>query len=171
MRNNIFKDNMRQNDKTEPFVSIIIVNYNGAKYLHECLNSIKKIEYRSYEVIIIDNASSDDSIPIIKNEFPWVRMVKLSNNFGFANGSNIGSKYANGEFLVFLNNDTKVDTEWLSELVKVIISDNSIATCGSKMFFYGGDIINHAGASITLLGNSFDIGFGQKDSDEYNKQT
>src|SRR5574341_1061761 len=133
---------------TAPFVSIIIVNFNGAHHLHECLVSIEETDYRNYEVVLVDNASHDDSIAIVENNFPWVRIIPLSQNCGFAEGSNLGASYAQGEFIVFLNNDTKVHKRWLSELVNGIVYDNSIATCGSKMFFYGGNIVNHAGASV-----------------------
>lgn len=152
---------------TEPFVSIIIVNYNGSHHLYECLASIQEIDYQNYDVILIDNASCDNSIDFVTQNFPWVRVVPLYKNYGFAGGSNIGAGHASGELIVFLNNDTKVKKQWLSELVKEIIKDNSIATCGSKMFFYGGNIINHAGAAVTFLGNAYDIGFGQEDSETF----
>jgi len=154
----------------EPFVSIVIVNFNGVHHLSECLRSIEGIEYQNYEVILVDNASHDDSIAFVKNNFSRVKIFPLNENYGFAEGSNIGASHAKGEYIVFLNNDTKVDTKWLSELVEVIRHDDSIATCGSKMFFYEGGIINHAGGAITLLGNGFDIGFGQMDSEEFNDQ-
>jgi GT2 family glycosyltransferase len=155
---------------TEPYVSIIIVNYNGAHHLHECLTSIQEIDYPDHEVVMVDNASSDDSIPFVKENFPFVRIISLSRNYGFAEGSNIGAKNSKGEYVVFLNNDTKVDKKWLSELVKEIIRDNSIAACGSKMLFYDGNRINHAGASITLLGNAYDIGFGQEDNGKFDQK-
>ncbi len=149
---------------TAPFVSIIIVNFNGAHHLLECLKSIEETDYRNYEVVLVDNASHDDSIAFVKNNFPAVRIVPLQQNCGFAGGSNLGASFAEGELMVFLNNDTRVHRRWLSELVNGIVYDNSIATCGSKMFFYGGNIVNHAGAAVTLLGSAYDIGFGQKDS-------
>ncbi len=155
---------------TEPSVSIIIVNFNGVHHLHECLASIKEIDYQNYEVILVDNASCDDSIAFVEDNFPLVKIVPLHKNCGFAEGSNIGAAYAAGDFIVFLNNDTKVNKLWLSALVEEIANDCSIATCGSKMYFYGSDIINHAGASATLLGSGYDIGFGQKDSKVFNNK-
>lgn len=158
------------NSRKEPLVSIVIVNFNGAHHLNECLTSIGNIDYQNYEVVLIDNASSDGSVDLLKNNFPRVRIVSLQKNNGFAEGSNIGAVHASGEYIVFLNNDTKVEKKWLSELVTEILSDSSIATCGSKMFFYGGNIINHAGAAVTLLGNGYDIGFGQADSRAFNNK-
>ena len=154
----------------EPLVSIIIVNYNGVHHLQDCLKSIQEIDYPNYEVVLVDNASWDDSIQFVRKNFQWVRIISLEKNHGFAEGSNIGASNASGEYIVFLNNDTKVDKKWLSELVKEISRDDSIATCGSKMLFYSGNIVNHAGASLTLLGNTFDIGFGQKDSEVFDKR-
>ncbi len=152
---------------TEPSVSIVIVNFNGVKHLDDCLRSIQEIAYENYETILVDNASSDNSIEYVKNNFPFVRIVPLDKNYGFAEGSNIGACNAKGEFIVFLNNDTMVKKQWLTELVKGVTRDDSIATCGSKMFFYGGNVINHAGAALTFLGNGYDIGFGQKDSADF----
>ncbi len=148
-----------------PKVSIIIVNLNGANYLYDCLSSLKSIDYQNYEVILVDNASSDSSLPLVKQNFPWVKIIALKENHGFAEASNIGADHASGDLLVFLNNDTRVKKTWLSEMVKHM--DDSIATCGSKILFYEKDIINHAGGAITLLGSGYDIGFGKRDSKEF----
>lgn len=153
-----------------PLVSIVIVNYNGLEHLHECLTSIEKIDYKNYELIFVDNNSKDNSINYVNKNFQWINIISLNKNYGFAEGSNIGAKYSKGEYIVFLNNDTKVDKKWLSELVKEMIKDDSIATCGSKIYFYENNVINHAGSAITLLGNGYDIGFGQKDSTSFNEK-
>jgi len=99
-----------------PLVSIIIVNYNGKKNLEKCLEALFKIDYKNYEVIIVDNNSSDESVEYIKN-YPSIKLIELEENFGYAEPNNIGAKKANGNFLIFLNNDTIVSSKFLSELI------------------------------------------------------
>lgn len=125
---------MKKREKL-PFCSILVLNYNGKKYLEDCFNSLRKINYPKsrYEVIMIDNASVDDSVKFVKKRFPWVKVLKLDKNYGFDEGYNRGIKIAKGKYIVILNNDTKVDKNWLIELVKVANMDKKIGICGSKI--------------------------------------
>lgn len=83
-------------------VSIILVNYNGAEILSDCLNSLEQfIDLPSYEIIVVDNASSDGSVELIIDKFPQVRLLKQTKNRGFGAGNNAGAKLASGEFLFF----------------------------------------------------------------------
>jgi GT2 family glycosyltransferase len=138
-----------------PFVSVIVLNYNGRAFLSECLPSIFKISYpkSSYEVILVDNGSADGSVEYVKEKFPSVRILALKDNHGYAGGNNRGAAFARGEFVAFLNNDTIVDAEWLGELVKVIRRDRRAAICGSKVVLM--DRQNHvqySGAFLNPLG-------------------
>jgi len=155
-----------------PFVSIIVLNYNGKQYLKECFGSVRKINYpkNRYEVIMGDNASSDDSISYVKKNFPWVKILKFDKNYGFAEGNNKCVEKARGEYVVFLNNDTKVDKKWLIELVKGFDFDDDVAICGSKLLFYDRpDVINSAGGKLAYMGCSSDIGLGEKDQKKFNE--
>ncbi len=117
----------------KPFASIIVLNYNGKKWLKECFESLEKLNYPrdKYEVIMVDNASFDDSVVYIKKTFSHVKLLELNKNYGFAEGNNKGTKYAKGEYIIFLNNDTKVDKDWLIELVNSVTSDKTIKICES----------------------------------------
>ena len=128
--------------ETLPLVSIIIVNWNGKKWLKDCFESLEKLDYPKdkYEVIMGDNASSDDSVEFTDKNFPWIKILKLDNNYGFAEGNNKCAKIAKGEFLVFLNNDTFVDKNWLIELVNSVIKDKSIKICESLEKPYANNI-------------------------------
>jgi GT2 family glycosyltransferase len=148
-----------------PNISIIIVNFNGLPHLLNCINSIKQINYPRdrIEVILVDNASKDGSALLAKVKFPWIKLLRLPKNYGYAEGCNRGAKISNGDYLVFLNNDTAVDGEWLINLVKVIERDDSIGICGSKILFLDRpNIVNHAGGKISLIGSGYDIGFGEQ---------
>lgn len=137
-----------------PLVSIIIVNFNGKKNLKNCLNSLLKIDYPNYEIILVDNNSSDDSIEFVKNNFPKIMIIKLEKNYGFAEPNNIGAKNARGAFLLFLNNDTTVDPNFISELVRVITQNSKIAICQSLLLKPNGDI-DSSGDFVDIYGRAF----------------
>ena len=121
---------------TKPFVSIIVLNYNGKGYLKSCFSSLQLINYprSKYEVVLVDNGSKDGSVEYVQKEFPWVRIVLLNQNFGFGGGNNKGVKFVKGEYIAFLNNDTQVTEDWLLELVQASI-DFSVPICSSKTLF------------------------------------
>ena len=123
-----------------PKASIIILNWNGLKDTIECLESLKKITYPNYEVIIVDNASSGYDVRILRQQYgDTIHMIANDQNYGFPEGCNIGMRYALGkgtDYLLLLNNDTVVAPEFLTELVKVAESDDSIGITGSKVYYY-----------------------------------
>lgn len=118
------------------FVSIIVVNYNGRKLLEECLRALRKIDYpkQMYEVIMVDNNSSDDSVSFVHHNFPEVYLVRNEKNLGFVGGNKVGLTYANGEYIVLLNTDTKVDTHWLDALVSTAQSPD-VGIVNSKLYY------------------------------------
>jgi hypothetical protein len=101
-------------------VSIIILNYNGKEYLNECLDSVLSQSYRDFEIILYDNCSSDGSVEYLNKHYinTKINLIAADKNLGFAGGNNEALKHAKGELIVLLNNDTVVDKDWLSELVK-----------------------------------------------------
>ncbi len=105
---------------SEPLVSIIIVNYNGKSYLEKCLQSIMDNHYKKFEVIVVDNHSTDGSTELVRKKYPKVQIISLDKNYGFAEPNNIGAKNSKGEMLFFLNNDTKLCTDSIVELVKTL---------------------------------------------------
>lgn len=105
---------------TLPFVSIITVNFNGKFFLKNLFNSLLDLNYpkEKLQIIMVDNGSTDDSVSFVKENYPFVEIIKNKENKGFAEGNNIGIKAANGEFIALINNDCVVDSQWLLELVK-----------------------------------------------------
>ncbi len=98
-------------------ISIIIVNYNTADLLFNCINSIiKLVEDISYEIIVVDNASSDNSIKLVNEHFPNITLIALPKNVGFGAANNIGTKHAKGKYYLFLNSDTVL----LNNLPKIL---------------------------------------------------
>jgi hypothetical protein len=103
---------------TKPcLVSIIIPNWNGAKYLEKCLLSLKEQTQKDFELIVVDNGSSDNSVSLLKKIYPQAKLIKNKKNLGFARALNQGIKKAKGEFIISLNNDVMVVKDWLENLL------------------------------------------------------
>lgn len=115
-------------------VSIVIPHYNGSALLKKCLESLQKTTYPNYNIIIADNASEDDSVEMVSQDFPSVEILRLESNKGFAGGCNAGIVAAKkSEYVVLFNNDALAEPEWLSILVDVMESDERIAACQPKI--------------------------------------
>jgi len=124
---------------TAPKVFIILVNWNGWEDTVECLHSLPKLDYPNYSTIVVDNGSSDASAEEIKSRFPSVTLIESEENRGFAGGNNLGIEYALNEgtdYVWLLNNDTVVDKDALSSLVRRMSKDANIGICGSKLIYY-----------------------------------
>lgn len=113
-------------------VSIVIVNYNGKDDTLNFLRSLEKTDYPNYEIIVVDNASADDSAKAIREKFPRVRVVRSNRNLGYSGGLNLGIEHSRGEYIVGLVNDlVAFQKEWLTEVVKVAESDDRIGMVAS----------------------------------------
>lgn len=149
-------------------VSIIIVNYNGKAFIKDCIESIMAAERFKVEILVVDNASTDGSCDFIKNEYPFVNLIELDKNYGFAEANNKGAEVANSEYLIFLNNDTVVTRGWIRAMIDVMSTDPTIGVAGSKLLLYTmPERINSAGANIVFNGGGYDIGFMDRDSEMY----
>jgi GT2 family glycosyltransferase len=116
-------------------VSIIIVNYNGKKWLKKCLDSLFIQTHQDFEIILVDNNSSDDSVKFLKSQYSDKRLhiIEHTENSGFAGGNNIGIEKAKGEFLYLLNNDTWVEKDIIETTIKLFDESNKIATIQTKI--------------------------------------
>jgi hypothetical protein len=153
-------------EAAHPLISVVVVNYNGKKFLSDCLNSIFCQTYLPFEVILVDNASHDGSVEYVRQNFPDVKMVTQSTNLGFAGGTNAGIRQANGEFILTLNNDTIVTPDFIDELAKPMVSDPLVGMCASKMIFPDGRI-NSTAICISRSGAAWDRGLGEPDRGQY----
>jgi len=114
-------------------ISIIIINWNGAPHLPVCLDALRAQTFRSFEVIVADNASHDESLALLARDYPEVKIVALPENRGFTGGNNAGIRVAQGEFIILLNNDTEVDAHWLEEIVAAFERHPEAGLVASKM--------------------------------------
>jgi len=136
-------------------VSIIIVNYNGKAFLENCLRSVYAQAYSPIEVIVVDNASKDGSVDLVRNSFPDVHLVLCENNLGFAEGNNRGVGVAQGGYVVLLNNDTEVDDQWLCALIEMMkhpaigVVTSKVITDGVPLQYYEmNGSVNYLGYNI-----------------------
>ena len=163
--------------RTCPKVTIIILNWNGKEDTIECLESLKHITYPNYEMLLVDNGSTDGSVECFREKYPGIEIIETGENLGFAGGNNVGIRRAMDEeadYVLLLNNDTVVDPEFLGELVKVAESNISIGIVGPKIYYYdyGGrkDVIWFAGGKmLRRIGQPFHDGLHKIDKGQYGK--
>ena len=158
--------------KVFPVMSIVIVNYNGLRHLRKCIPSILKSNYPFYEIIIVDNGSSDGSVEFIRKEFEkqlsQIVILPQHNNSGFAVGNNIGASKARGKYILMLNSDTEVDPNCLGELVSAMERDESIGAAQAKILFMSQrDTFDTAGGFLNVIGFSTACGYKKKDIGQY----
>lgn len=106
---------------SNPKISVIIVNYNGKKWMEKCIDSLKSQTYKNLEIVIVDNASSDDSVEYIRSTFPAVTLVVSDQNRGFAGGNNLGISASTGEYIMLLNNDAWLENNAIEKLFNEMI--------------------------------------------------
>jgi GT2 family glycosyltransferase len=155
-----------------PKIFIIILNWNGLQDTLECLESVFKLNYPNYRVLVVDNGSTDDSVKIIERNYPKVILILNGENLGFAGGNNVGIKYALGQgaqYIWLLNNDTIVDPDALLNMMTESEKRQEIGMAGSKIYYYNySKKIWFAGAKINWAkGVSVHIGQGETDIGQY----
>lgn len=160
---------LRESDMNE--VTVIIPNYNGIDYIRDCLLSLRNQTYKEFETIVVDNASLDGSAEVIEKEFPEVKLVKLSQNFGFCRAVNEGIAITKTKYLILLNNDTRADENFVKELYEAIDAHDDTFSVAAKMLQMNcEDKIDSAGDLYCALGWAFSLG-KDRNKDKYNKES
>jgi GT2 family glycosyltransferase len=156
-------------------VSIIIINYNGRNFIPPCLKALEAQSFKDFEIILVDNGSSDDSLEKIRDFSKenslacMMKIIPLDRNEGFAGGNITGFAHTGSEYVALLNNDTEPAKEWLENLLRAMESDPSVGVCASKMISFGTTVLDSAGDGFSTLLKGFKRGEGGN-SDSYNKQ-
>jgi GT2 family glycosyltransferase len=131
------------------------VNWNGKQYLPDCLESLARQSFTDFETIVVDNGSSDGSCELLQESYPWVRTVPLAANTGFAGGNNAGFAVSGGEYIVTLNNDTRVEPNWLAELIAPAEADPDAGMVASRICSWDEtDLIDSLGVAVCRDGMS-----------------
>jgi GT2 family glycosyltransferase len=142
-----------------PKVAIVLLNWNGRGYLQQFLPSVLASTYNNKEVIVVDNASTDDSVSFLHQNYPQVRIINLPENRGYAGGYNDALKQVQSDYYVLLNSDVEVHVNWIEPIISLMESDQSIGACQPKILTYSKrDTFEYAGAAggwIDYLGYPF----------------
>lgn len=151
-------------------VSVIIPNFNGKKYLKDCLDALLVQDFPSFEIVVVDNGSKDGSVTYLKKNYPQVRIIALKENTGFCRAVNAGIHTSNAEYILLLNNDTIVQEGFIKALVQAIKKSPDIFSCQAKMLqMHDKGKIDDAGNYYCALGWAFADGKG-KPEENYNKR-
>jgi GT2 family glycosyltransferase len=151
-----------------PKVSVVIVNYNGYNSLRTFMPYLLRTKYPNFEIIVVDNASSDGSIGLLRNFSGNIKVMELENNKGFAEGTNVGAKAASGEILAFLNNDMEVHEDWLISAVSKLKSNKRVGAVQCKSMQYENrNLIDVVGLSVDKFGIANMIGRNEVDYGQY----
>ena len=143
-------------------ISIIIVNWNGQRYLETCLPTVFAQDFTDFSVILVDNGSTDNSLAYVRKHFPQVRVIQNAANLGFAAANNQGMRASNSEFVALLNNDTQVAAGWLTSLLQAMASDPAVGMCAAKMVLTEQPgVIDSAGIALDRSGIAWGIAGGQ----------
>jgi GT2 family glycosyltransferase len=145
-------------------ISVIVLNWNGERFLEVCLEALLRQTWGNYEIILVDNGSKDSSVRLARANFPEVTIVQLDDNKGFTGGNAAGLRLATGEYVALVNNDTRADPGWLENLVQPMLEDPRIGICASRLLIEGDGRIYSAGDGITTAAVGFNRGLWQPPS-------
>lgn len=144
-------------------VTVVIPNYNGVRFLKTCLDSLEEQTAKEFEVLVVDNGSTDESVAYIQRNYPWVHILPLEENTGFCGGVNAGIQAATTPYVLLLNNDVEVAPDFVEQMHKAIRRSERVFSVSSKMVqFYDRRKIDDAGDLYCLLGWAFQRGVGHK---------
>jgi GT2 family glycosyltransferase len=153
-------------------VAIIVLNWNGLKDTLACLASLKRLDYSAYEVVVIDNGSTDNSVEMIRVTHPWVTLIETGENLGYVGGNNRGLEYARqtgADYGLLLNNDTEVSPNFLNLLVEAAEQDPTVGIVGPTIYYFDEpEVIWSAGGAIDWQqGDTAMIGLNQVDRGQF----
>jgi GT2 family glycosyltransferase len=155
----------------QPLFSVVIPNWNGKHFLTTCLDALVAQTHPNVEIIIVDNASEDGSQAYIRENYPDVILIELSENRGFTGACNAGMEAAQGDYVSLLNNDTEVDLNWILAVVDAFGRHPEIGIVASKMLLFDKrDHFHTAGDYFTVDGRAGNRGVWQKDEGQYSKE-
>ncbi len=144
------------------FISVVIVNYNGASFLERCLDALLAQTYVAYEIILVDNASADESCALVRTHYPQVKLIESKTNVGFAAGNTLGLRHARGNLIATLNTDTRVEADYLGKLC-VPFQNENVGACAPLMHeMEHPGIVDAAGIRVDRFGFAWNVGAGER---------
>lgn len=160
----------------KPLVTVVIVTWNSEKDISLCLKSLKEQDFPNFEIVVVDNASTDKTLEIISENYPEVKILSRNENLYLTGANNIGIEYAishnNSDYVMVLNPDTYAAENLISELLKPFPDDDKIGATGPMVKFWRNEdegLINSAGLHFDGFMQAYDIGFKEEDKGQFNK--
>lgn len=154
-------------------LAVVIPNWNGVELLPSCLAAVQRQTLKPARVIVVDNGSEDESVELLAREYPWVEVITLEKNYGFAGGVNRGieaARTADIDAIALLNTDAEPEPQWLEGLWRRMQADESLAAAAAKQLDYTG-CIDSAGEELSIWGVPFSRGRGETDQGQYEEPT
>lgn len=156
---------------TNKYISIIIPNYNGMDFLKDCLDSLLAQTMPDFEIILVDDSSSDKSVEYVRNKYKTVNIIQMKRNSGFSKVVNEGIKQATGEYVFLLNNDTRLEKNCLEEIRNAARRHPEYALFACKVLNMANpNLIDSAGDGYSVFGNPYKIGYKKKDGPAYQRE-
>jgi len=156
------------NNNLNKFTSIVVLNYNAGNLLLDCIESVFKTKNIKFEVIVVDNISTDNSHKKCKEKFPQIRLIENKENLGYCEGNNVGIRNAKGEFIVILNPDTKVEPDWLDELFNAYESFGD-GLYQPKILAFEDNLFESGGNMLQVFGFGYSKGRGIPDKGQFDE--
>jgi len=152
-----------------PLVSVIVLNYNAGELLLNCIESVKKSAYKNLEIIVVDNISTDKSQKICKEKHPDIKLIQNDENFGYCEGNNIGIREAEGDYIIILNPDTIVESNWIEELISAYNKFGEGLYQPKNLSLNEKTVYMSAGNMLNIFGFGYAREKGNKDENQFNK--
>ena len=154
-----------------PSVAIVILNWNAENYLAGCLRAVEQLDYPNFEIIVVDNASTDNSIQLLQQQFPHIKTVQNPTNAGYSVGNNVVLRDVAADFVLIINPDIIVSKKLLHELISAMLAEPQIGVAGCKLTYPDSNVLQHAGGFLSAplaLPNHF--GLREEDSGQFDEQ-
>lgn len=160
---------MTSTPPTLPRVTIIILNYNGVDLTVPCLESLRHLNYPDYELLVVDNGSTDNSMQVL-GEIPWIRLVRIEQNCGSSGGYNFGLTHARGEFILMMNNDMIGNPDFVGVLSRYLVEHPQVGIVQGKMILPRlGGVLEVCGLYLTAFGLPYHLGYYKPDGPKYQR--
>ena len=152
-----------------PLVSVIVLNYNAGELLLNCIESIKKSGYKNLEIIVVDNISTDKSQKACKEKYPDIKLIQNDENFGYCEGNNIGIREAKGDYIIILNPDTIVESNWIEELISAYSKFGEGLYQPKHLSLSEKTVYMSAGNMLNIFGFGYAREKGKKDKNQFSE--
>jgi GT2 family glycosyltransferase len=168
-RFNLEKSGMTSTPPAAPLVSIIILNYNGIDLTVPCLESLRQLNHPNYELLVVDNGSTDNSMKVLE-AISWIRLVRIEQNCGSSGGYNFGLTQAKGEFILMMNNDMIGNPEFVCVLSRYLVEHPKVGIVQGKMVLPRvGGVLEVCGSYLSAIGLPYHIGYYKPDGPKYQR--